>query len=248
MKRLLAISDIHGCYDEFISLLDEVKYNPKKDQLILLGDYVDRGKDSKKVIEKVKHMVENEGAIAIRGNHDDWFLCFLSNPLIHADKYFFESIGGMETINSFLNEKDFLEIINDVEKFALKIRQENPELIRFLLELPYYHETDKHIFVHAGINPMYADWKNNPNEILTWVRDEFIFHPTNLNQKVVFGHTTCKMIHNNDDVFFDTDKIGIDGGCVFGLQLNCLEITDKGYKTYSVPSSKNLQYKQVNSI
>jgi serine/threonine protein phosphatase 1 len=72
-KRLLAISDIHGCCSEFIALLKRAAYNPLLDQLILLGDYVDRGPDSFQVVELVIQLV-NEGAIALRGNHDDYFV------------------------------------------------------------------------------------------------------------------------------------------------------------------------------
>ncbi|MNQ97777.1 hypothetical protein D3C85_1134390 [compost metagenome] len=58
-----------------------------------------------------------------------------------------------------------------------------------------------------------------------------------MNKPVVFGHTTTKDIHGKSDVWFDTDKIGIDGGCAYGLQLNLLEIKGNNqYKTYSVPS------------
>ncbi|MEH7524970.1 metallophosphoesterase family protein, partial [Bacillus sp. JJ1503] len=100
MKRTLVISDIHGCHDEFVKLLDITKYNPTEDQLILLGDYIDRGKDSKKVIDKVMELVSN-GAIALRGNHDDWLLCFLSDPEKTAS-YLAEGVGGFNTLISYL--------------------------------------------------------------------------------------------------------------------------------------------------
>ncbi len=64
------ISDIHGCYDEFNTLLKDVEYNPEEDKLILVGDYVDRGLKSKEVVEQVKSMVEEWGVIALKGNHD----------------------------------------------------------------------------------------------------------------------------------------------------------------------------------
>jgi predicted phosphodiesterase len=57
IKRILAISDIHGCLDEFNELLEKVKYNQSEDQLILLGDYIDRGLKSKQVVEKVMEYI-----------------------------------------------------------------------------------------------------------------------------------------------------------------------------------------------
>lgn len=63
MKRRLVISDIHGCHDQFKRLLDVVKYAPHNDQLILLGDYVDRGGSSKEVVEQVINMVKEYGVM-----------------------------------------------------------------------------------------------------------------------------------------------------------------------------------------
>ncbi|WP_243356904.1 metallophosphoesterase family protein [Bacillus litorisediminis] len=237
MERILAISDIHGCYDEFIQLLETVKYNPEYDQLILLGDYIDRGKESWKVVDKVIELV-NGGAIALRGNHDDWFLAFLSDPKEYAFEYFLEGVGGFETVRSYLESKNIYGYDKGIEEIATLIRKHNTEHIGFLLNLPYYHETKDHIFVHAGFSPYYDDWRNNSEHEMTWIRDSFIDNPTHLEKTVVFGHTTCRMLHNNDNIWFSEDKIGIDGGCVFGLQLNCLEISTKGYKQYSVPKIK----------
>ena len=58
---------------EFIELLDLVEYNSSEDQLILLGDYMDRGKNSREVIYYVKELVEVHHAIALKGNHDKMF-------------------------------------------------------------------------------------------------------------------------------------------------------------------------------
>ncbi|MFS1518622.1 metallophosphoesterase [Bacillus sp. SCS-151] len=73
MKRILAISDVHGCNDEFLKLLDKANYNSETDQLILLGDYEDRGLKSKDVINQIIDL-QNKGAISLRGNHDQMFL------------------------------------------------------------------------------------------------------------------------------------------------------------------------------
>ena len=69
MKRILVISDIHGELKLFDSLLEKVKYDADEDQLILVGDYVDRGPDSKGVLNRVSELKRN-GAVVLRGNHD----------------------------------------------------------------------------------------------------------------------------------------------------------------------------------
>ncbi|KHE67309.1 metallophosphoesterase, partial [Halobacillus sp. BBL2006] len=72
--RYLVVSDIHGDIEKFEDVLKEASYNPKEDQLILLGDYIDRGPHSRDVVAKVIELVEHDGAIAIKGNHDDLFI------------------------------------------------------------------------------------------------------------------------------------------------------------------------------
>ncbi len=61
---------------------------------------------------------------------------------------------------------------------------------------------------------------------MIWIREPFYLKPTGLNKKVIFGHTPAMYLHESGDIWFSplNDKIGIDGGCVFGKQLNCLEI------------------------
>ena len=73
MKRILAISDIHGELELFDSLLEKVNYDADEDQLILLGDYVDRGRDSKGVLNRVSEL-KRKGAIILRGDHDEMML------------------------------------------------------------------------------------------------------------------------------------------------------------------------------
>jgi len=231
MKRTLVISDIHGCYDEFVRLLEVANYNPIEDQLILLGDYIDRGKDSKKVIEKVMELVK-QGAIALRGNHDDWFLCFLANHE-KSREYLLEGVGGFNTLISYLG-LDYLKKETNLDNVVKRIKGEYSEHLRFLVNLPYYYETDDYVFVHAGVNPFsFSDWRNEP-ETLSWIRWEFINRPTSLDKTVIFGHTSCRTIHNSNDIWVSDDKIGIDGACCFGGQLNCLEITDKEISQYHV--------------
>ena len=57
-----------------------------------------------------------------------------------------------------------------------------------------------------------------------WIRAPFVQQRTVVKKTVVFGHTPAKDIHGKADVWFDRDKIGIDGGCAYGFQINCLEI------------------------
>src|SRR5699024_9631110 len=78
MKRMLASSDVHGKIEEFELLLEKANYNASRDQLILVGDYVDRGPDSRAVLNRVIEL-KAEGAIVLRGNHDDMMVAAYHN-------------------------------------------------------------------------------------------------------------------------------------------------------------------------
>ena len=166
MKRILVVSDIHGELEKFIQLLWKAKFNSHKDQLILLGDYVDRGPNSKETVEYIIGLVKNHHAIALRGNHDEMFLDWLDNKDSQIDLDYLRN-GGMTTLQSYFSE---IKTLNEVREYIKKHYQYH---IQFLRILPYYYETDKFVFVHAGINPLYEDWKLTPKEEMVWIRELF---------------------------------------------------------------------------
>ncbi|GGH23473.1 metallophosphoesterase family protein [Paenibacillus segetis] len=233
------ISDIHGCYDEFNELLKKVEYKQGLDQLILVGDYVDRGLKSKEVVEQVKSLVEEWGVIALRGNHDQMMVDALEKENEEDDARWIRN-GAFQTVESYSG----LDLSDDGSERDLYIegkeyiKNNYPNHLEFLKSLPLYYETDHHIFVHAGINPEHENWRESqPLRDYIWIRDAFFNHATNLQKKVVFGHTPVVNLHDCEDIWFSPmgDKIGIDGGCVFGFSLNCLEISEEGeYTTHFV--------------
>lgn len=240
MTRTLVISDIHGCYEAWMALLEVIKFSPKEDRLILMGDYVDRGTQSKEVISHVKCLVERGEAIALRGNHDQRFMEWVTQSGTTQDAKFIEH-GGLQTINNYCNNKLTLKELQNpdlLNEAKLYIRKAYRDHIVFLDTLLLYHEDSHHIYVHAGLNPFYKAWQEQPEKDFIWIRDAFVKQPTVVAKTVVFGHTRTIAIHGKSDIWFGGDKIGIDGGCAYGLQLNCLEIIYEqdqvNYHTFSV--------------
>ncbi|MBU5212769.1 metallophosphoesterase family protein [Heyndrickxia oleronia] len=237
-NRILAISDIHGCYAEFIELLDLVEYNSSEDQLILLGDYMDRGKNSREVIYYVKELVEVHHAIALKGNHDKMFCDWLDDPIGQKERYFRN--GAQETITSFLGQVRLDDISDSTYKaWAKEIIESNEELISFMKELPLFYEINDIIFVHAGINPEHNDWKMTNEHEMVWIRDPFLQADLPFDQTFIHGHTPAINLHDKADIFYGNKKIGIDGACVYGHQLNCLEIKNDQYREYFVKSKES---------
>ncbi|MDE0581492.1 serine/threonine protein phosphatase [Planococcus sp. A6] len=213
MKRILAISDIHGELDLFNKLLEKVEYDASNDQLILLGDYVDRGSDSKGVLERVVEL-KQQGAIVLRGNHDQMMLEAARGETGAAGNWVRN--GALSTLQSYDSS------IKGMKLPAMELFWEH---IEFLKETKFYYEADGYLFVHAGVQPGVAIEETDPY-LLMWIRDEF-HRGYRGDKKVVFGHTPTFKLRGSDDTsvyFGDNRIIGIDGGAVYGGQLNCLEL------------------------
>lgn len=237
MKRILAISDIHGSIDLLEQLLEKVQYHPEKDQLILLGDYVDRGPNAKAVIEKVMEL-HHEGAIVLKGNHEDMMLKALTTDEERAWNHWVVRNGGDKTLQSYGFEEEELKI-NEEKPFQKPVLK-NDTLTKHLTFIKSLHpltELNQYIFVHAGVDPTQSIHETDPYRLM-WIRDEFYEHYKG-DQTVIFGHTPTPHLHKNKknfSIYFgDNQIIGIDGGAVYGGQLNCLSLPTK--ECFSVRST-----------
>lgn len=235
MNRTIMISDIHGCIDQFNQMLDHVDFNSRFDRLILLGDYVDRGPNSKEVVTKVIELVEKHNAIALRGNHDQRLVDLIRNDSTSVRSKFIEH-GGVQTLQSYCDITDGI-IDEKLNQSIDRIGTHFSHHIEFLSKLPLYHEDNDHIYVHAGLNPKYTDWKNQSEHDFMYIKDEFIQSSFDLNKRIIFGHTRTIDIHGTSDIWFSEDKIGIDGGCAYGMQLNCLIFHEGSYKSERILKS-----------
>jgi serine/threonine protein phosphatase 1 len=232
--RTLVISDIHGCYEQFVELLQLIRYTPREDQLIILGDLVDRGPNSLKVVEYVMTLAQEDHVIVLRGNHDQRFVEVMGNEQSAEDGKFFKH-GGLELLDSYCVETEGQPNESRLAHAKKFISANYEQHLTFLANVPLYHEDYNHIYVHAGLNPNFINWREQPERDFMYIKDPFIYQPTVVNKPVVFGHTNTKDIHGSADIWFGGDKIGIDGGCAYGMQLNALEIKDTGeYQTYKV--------------
>lgn len=235
MKRTLLISDIHGEIEMFEELLRIINYDDAHDQLILLGDYVDRGPSAKKVLDKVIQL-KDKGALVLKGNHEDMMIKALTTNDERAWKNWVNRNGGSKTLQSYgFKESEFTILEGEefnkpiLNSFDLDIHLEFIQTLDHSIELD-----DDFILVHAGVHPQTPIAETDPHTLM-WIREEF--HKGYSGEKtVIFGHTTTKNLHNdldNHSVFFGNNRIiGIDGGAVYGGQLNCLELPGK--KVYHI--------------
>lgn len=238
-ERTLVISDIHGCYDAFNRLLERVNYEPVKDQLILLGDFVSKGPESRLVVEQTFSLVRKDGAIAVQGNHDERFVDIIRNKTKEARDKFFRH-GGRQTVYSYLKGSDMTGSEEDLlTRLRETVLEHYPHHADFLEQLPYYFEDQHFIYVHAGLNPKYPNWKEQPKRDFLYIKDSFHNADMEMDKIVIFGHTKTVDLHGRADVWYGKGKIGIDGGCASGLQLNALEIVGgQEVRAVSVPARR----------
>ena len=223
-KYVYAIGDIHGEYDLFNHLLQE--FDKEQHQLVLIGDLNDRGPKTKQCFLRGKELVEKYGAIYLRGNHEEYFLQFLNQPEDWYQSYVCN--GGKETMESLLHNGATEEY--SPTEIAMMIRSHYKELIEFLMERPLYYEWNNYIFVHAGIDLEKQNWKKTSSHDFIWIREAFHHGKNKTGKTIVFGHTITPMLHGDmktTDLWLSDNKIGIDGGGVFGGSIHGVIFDEK---------------------
>jgi len=205
MQRFFAIGDIHGCLDKLVKLMGRIGINWAEDTVVFVGDYIDRGPDPKQVVDYVIELREtHERVVCLRGNHEAMFL----NYLDRREEQIFLFNGGRDTLRSYGMDPD-------AEDRKEKIPPKHLEFFRTLL--PFY-ETEKYLFVHAGVRPGIPIGLQDPHDLI-WIRHEFFMSDHGLDKIVVFGHTPFRR-----EPFVGEKMIGIDTGAVYGGTLTCLEL------------------------
>lgn len=225
MKKSFVVSDIHGMYDHFIKLLE---FWDRKDKLVILGDMIDRGKDSLKVVQHAIELSKDHDVTVLKGNHDQMLIDFIENPNENGSMW--DQNGGNATLRSFSKGRDSIFYLSYKEQARL-IQQQLPSEIIFLRNLPHFYEFGKVLFTHAGFNSWVNSWEETTDEQFVWIRDHYK-HKNKSGYVNVFGHTPTQLINKDksNDIWISQDKsyIGIDGACAYGGQLNGLLIDENG--------------------
>jgi len=210
--RSFVIGDIHGCLDELACLVDGLPLE-RSDRLIFLGDYIDRGPNSKGVvsylIELQRHAAQE--IIFLKGNHEDMFLSYLGLPGRHGDMFLYN--GGGPTLASYA--------ISPRSHPSEALASVPPSHLEFFRQLRMYYVAPPFFCVHAGVDPDKMLEEQDEEEML-WIRDQFILSRHALPYTVLFGHTP------QEEVMFHLPyKVGLDTGLVYGNKLSCLELEEK---------------------
>jgi serine/threonine protein phosphatase 1 len=171
MSRTIVIGDIHGCLKALDAVLRAIALQPD-DLLITIGDYVDRGPDSKGVIERLIRLQDEVKLVPILGNHEEMMLSALDRQ---TSPYSWFMHGGAMTMESY-------GFVGDISVIP-------PKHFDFLRSLKPYFETDTHFFVHANYDPKLA-LAEQPSHLLRWVKLSERMPGPHLSDKIaIVGHT-----------------------------------------------------------
>lgn len=193
-KRIFVIGDIHGCFKTFRRLLFERLQINLNDEIYLLGDYIDRGPDSKAVIDLIIDLQNKSYKIfPIAGNHESMFLDAVSGKNLTS----WLRSGAAKTFKSFK-----ISSINQVPK----------EYFDFLNNLPYYIILDNFILVHGSLNfnspEPFSDYQS-----MVWERVTFVDKSITEGRRLIVGHTPSTVFEIENSL--SGDFIRLDGGCVY---------------------------------
>jgi serine/threonine protein phosphatase 1 len=217
-QRVYAVGDVHGCADRLAMMhrliAADLKARPVARPVVVhLGDYVDRGEDSRGVVELLSRPWAPPTADAVppqvvnlMGNHEEMMLTAVTSGDAEAAEHWLCN-GGADTLASWRVPRRARP-----RDWAATIPAEH---LLFLRNLALWHEVGGYIFVHAGVRPGVPMARQSRHDML-WIREPFLSWKGELAGVVVHGHTPE---HN---VAVRPNRIGIDTGAVMGGVLTCL--------------------------
>ena len=205
MSNLYAVGDIHGQIHMIEALVERAPFQ-EDDEIVFLGDYIDRGRDSRAVVDLlIRFKREYPNTVFLRGNHEDMLLDYLSGGGTYSPGVYLMN-GGDATLENYRDSSGDVRL--------------PPEHIEFLGDLVWIHVSRGFIFVHAGLRPGVPIDRQDPMD-LVWIREEFLYAEYDFGEPVVFGHTPGWEIKNELPFY-----LGIDTRAVTGGRLTCVQLAE----------------------
>lgn len=200
MDKIFVIGDIHGCFYTLQKMIEH--WNPRTEQLIFVGDLIDRGNFSPETVDYVKRLCKKDDAVCIMGNHE--YAAVKEISLNKKDTWFKEM--GKFTISQYENSKFKLD--KDLKWFA---------------DLPLVWQNEKFIISHAGISKFSKNpFDKNDTESVLWTRSELKVFP---NKIQIHGHTP----NYDNPIYYDkTNSWNIDSACVYDYYLTGIKFNIDG--------------------
>lgn len=217
-SRIYAIGDVHGRADllqEVFTAIDEsLASHPVQNPVqVMLGDYIDRGADSRAVIETLLERRRRRQMVYLRGNHETFPADFLADP---SNLSHWQQMGGLQTLLSYGVKPSMRHEPGQEQRIAAAFRQALPKShYDFLNNLALSFSCGDYFFVHAGVRPGIPLSQQREDDLL-WIRDDFLLHEGSFGKIIVHGHTPAE----KPDI--RANRINIDTGAFATGRLTCL--------------------------
>lgn len=221
--RVYAVGDIHGRFDLLQELAAKIAHDiaaapVERTVEVYVGDYVDRGPDTRAVVEwLIATPPLGSERICLMGNHEDLLLRALADPSAMSNWLL---NGGGETIASYLagrNSPDFLTSDSLRAAFAAALPASHRA---FFASLPRTAILGGYLFVHAGLRPGILLQEQDADDLI-WIREAFLESDADFGKIVVHGHTPVEAPDMR------RNRINIDTGAVFSGRLTCVALEGK---------------------
>jgi serine/threonine protein phosphatase 1 len=216
-RRLYVIGDIHGRSDlleRMIGLIGRDLGRAEADDCltVTVGDYIDRGPDSRGVIERLARSPFPTPYIPLKGNHEEFLEVFLREP--EAGRHWRQN-GGLETLRSYGIQMGGLMLGRQLEAASQALLVALPDHhARFLSSLTLCLDLDRYFICHAGVRPGVALDQQSSDDLL-WIREEFLLSHRDFGKRVIHGHTPME----EPEVL--PNRINVDTGAFATGRLTC---------------------------
>jgi serine/threonine protein phosphatase 1 len=230
--RLYAIGDIHGRSDlldrMIAAIAADLEKNPVSERLtVTLGDYIDRGSDSRGVLDRLIGNPFPSDFIALKGNHEVMFEKFLRDPSVAGE---WRRFGALETLASYGVAVDAMMVGKGYEEAAVALGAAVPQShLQFIASLRSSLSLGNYFLCHAGVRPG-VPLERQVDDDLLWIREPFLTSRTEFGKIVVHGHTPAEKPE------IRANRINVDTGAYMTNVLSCVALGGGPVRFLSVRS------------
>jgi diadenosine tetraphosphatase ApaH/serine/threonine PP2A family protein phosphatase len=217
-RRIYAVGDVHGRADLLADLFGRIDVDLKARPItssvqVFLGDYIDRGPQSRKVIDLMISRQQTHEVSCLKGNHEAYVDQFLSDPTVLTE---WKHVGGIETLLSYGVIPNDCDDPQSQHRVAIEFGRSIPDdHYHFMRGLELSLTCGDFFFVHAGVRPGIPLNKQSEQDLL-WIRNEFLLYEEDFGKMVVHGHTPAS------EPEIRPNRINIDTGAYATGRLTCL--------------------------
>ena len=236
-QRIIAVSDIHGNLPFFLALMEQVALTPR-DALVLVGDMLEKGPDSLKLLRYLVELSKTHQIYPLCGNCDGLVLRFFETDALDGTFFSFYLPQHPESILRQLAREGGFEQLEDLPRLREDLRAAYPEIHAWLKGLPTILETEHLVFVHGGVPSL-----SRMEELDRWgcmKNDDFLGQNRSFDKWVIVGHWPVTLynpsVPSAAPILLPERKIAsIDGGCVLKMdgQLNALMLPSEDSEDFS---------------